>query len=120
LLASGALDATTTAVAMKKGRLGHHLTVLARPDRLDALVEVLLRETSTLGVRYRVEGRVELERSIVSVPTRYGSVAVKVGRLGDGTVRAWPEYERCAELAREAGVPLQEVQLAALAAFRAR
>jgi uncharacterized protein (TIGR00299 family) protein len=119
LLADGALDVTTTPTVMKKGRAGHRLTVLVRPDRLGAVAERILRETPTLGLRYRDERRIELGRETVRVRTAYGAVTVKVGRLGDEP-KAWPEYEDCAALAARKGVTLRAVQEAALAAWRVR
>jgi hypothetical protein len=119
LFAEGALEVYTTPVHMKKGRTGHLLTVLARPDRLDALAGVLLRETTTLGLRYRREGRIELERVTVSVATAFGPVRVKVGTLHGVPLKAWPEYEDCARLARKQSIPLKHVQEAALLAYRA-
>jgi pyridinium-3,5-bisthiocarboxylic acid mononucleotide nickel chelatase len=118
LLAEGALDAFTTPVHMKKGRAGHLLTVLARPERLDALAGVVLRETPSLGLRYRREDRIELERRVVNVTTPFGRVRVKEGLLDGASVNAWPEFEDCARLARSRGVPLKGVQEAALLAFR--
>jgi uncharacterized protein (TIGR00299 family) protein len=120
LLELGALEVFTAPVTMKKGRPGHQLTVLSRPERRAELTRVILEETSTLGLRWRLEERLELERSFVRVRTRYGTVAVKVGRLDGRVLQVWPEYAGCAELARGRGVPLVEVQQAALAAFRRR
>ncbi|MBZ5639844.1 MAG: nickel pincer cofactor biosynthesis protein LarC [Acidobacteriia bacterium] len=118
LFAEGALEVFTTPVHMKKGRSGHLLTVLARPDRLDALAGVVLRETPTLGLRYRREGRIELDRRTATVTTPFGRVRLKEGLLGGSPIKAWPEYEDCARLARSRGVPLKRVQEAALLAFR--
>ncbi len=118
LFAEGALEVFTTAVHMKKGRTGHLLTVLARPDLLDALAGVVLRETPTLGLRYRREGRIELARRTATVATPFGRVRIKEGLLGGKPVKAWPEYEDCARLARSRGVALPRVQEAALLAFR--
>jgi uncharacterized protein (DUF111 family) len=107
-----------TAVVMKKSRPGHRLTILARPADREPLIDRVLRETSTLGLRYHLEHRVELERAIVRVKTGYGPVGMKIGRLDGEVIQAWPEYEDCAKLARRRKVPLGEVQQAALAAFR--
>jgi hypothetical protein len=98
LFQSGALEAFTTPVIMKKGRAGHHLTVLCRPDRLPELAQVLLANTSSLGLRFRLEGRLELERSLRTIQTAYGRVTVKIGEL-DGRTKIWPEYDDCAALA---------------------
>lgn len=118
LMEAGALDVTTTPVVMKKGRSGHRIGVLARPEALDALVRRAVEETSTFGIRYRIEERFELARSIERVRTRFGSIAVKIGRLGGEAVHAWPEFEDCAAAARRHGVDLATVQQAALDAHR--
>ena len=117
LLGAGALEAFTTPALMKKGRAGHHLTVLTRPDEVGRLAQRLLRESSSLGVRFRLERRFELERSIEPVETEYGRVGVKVGRREGAAVQAWPEYDDCATLAERHAVPLTRIQQAALAAW---
>jgi uncharacterized protein (TIGR00299 family) protein len=114
----GALDVFATPVHMKKDRPGTLLTVLSEPERAGALVDMLLAETTTLGVRqYEVSRRV-LSRSIQAVDTEYGSVRIKVAREGRRTLHFQPEYEDCARIASQAGVPLLEVQAAASAAYR--
>lgn len=118
LFEAGALDVYTTPVHMKKGRSGHLVTVLARPGDLNALASVALAETTTLGLRYRVEGRVELERVFSRVRTAHGAVRVKSGMRDGVELHAWPEYEDCAAAARRSGVTLHEVQMAALEAHR--
>jgi len=117
-LNAGALDAWVAPVTMKKGRPGHVLGVLVPGPRRAALTELLLRETTTLGVRASRVERTALERDCTQVETPYGQVSVKTGRLGGATLNAAPEYEDCARVAREAGVPLKEVIASALAAFR--
>jgi hypothetical protein len=114
----GAYEVFTSAVTMKKGRSGHLITVLGRPDQFDELATCLTAETSTLGLRYRIEQRLELERSSRKVRTPWGAVRVKIGRVGDREVRAWPEYEDCAAVARKRGLTLSEVQRAALEAYK--
>ena len=118
LFASGALEVYTAPVVMKKGRAGHALTVLGRPEDLDRLADVLLRETTTLGLRHHVERRIELGRRLETVETPHGTVRLKVGTWDGEVLQAWPEYEDCAAAARKAGVPLREVQAAALLAWR--
>ena len=118
LLAAGAKDAFFTPVQMKKGRPGVLVTVLAPPERREAIEELLFRETTTLGVRCQVWERSELERETASVATAYGTVRVKIGRRGAVVYNAWPEFEDCQRLAAEAGVAVKEVLAAALAAWR--
>lgn len=118
MFAAGALEAYTTAVNMKKGRSGHLVTVLARAADLDRIAGVAFRETTTLGLRYRAEKRLELERRTDTVRTPFGPVRIKVGLLAGSPVQTWPEFEDCADLARRAGIPLKDVQRAALLAHR--
>ena len=113
---AGALDVHVAPIQMKKGRAGHLVTILARPERFDAITRTALAETTTLGLRYRREGRVELDRGIERVTTPYGAIRVKSGRLDGEELHAWPEYEDCAAAARKHRVPLLTVQQAALAA----
>lgn len=116
---AGALDVFTTGTVMKKGRSGHLVTVLARPESFGPVSDALLRETTTLGVRFRRERRLELDRPMRVVSTPYGKVRVKVGVLADREIHAWPEYEDCASIARRRKIPLFAVQQAALEAHRA-
>lgn len=118
LFEAGALEVYTTAVHMKKGRSGHELTILCRPEDLEKIAQVVFRETTTLGLRHRLEGRIELERKFEVVKTPYGAIRVKIGVLAGRPVQAWPEYEECAAKARRLGVPLKEVQQAALRAYQ--
>jgi len=120
LLECGALDVFTSPVTMKKGRQGHHLTVLARPDDVSRLARQVLRDTPTLGLRYRFENRFELERSVCTVDTSYGAVSVKVGTLNGRVLHVWPEYDSCAALAERDSVSLWQVQQAALDAYASR
>jgi uncharacterized protein (TIGR00299 family) protein len=120
LLAAGALDAIVVPTLMKKGRPGLGLTVIGPPERREPLAELLLRETSTLGVRVRLEERYELERRAEEVSTPYGAVTLKVARLPDGSERAMPEFESVRATAERAGRTLREVADAALAVWRAR
>jgi len=114
LFAAGALDVHTTPVQMKKGRAGRQVTALVRPEDFDAVTRAALTETTTFGLRFRAEGRVELERAIEKIPTPYGAIRVKVGRLAGSEIHATPEYEDCAAAARKHRVPLLVVQQAAL------
>ena len=118
LLSAGALDAHITALTMKKGRPGHRVTVLVRPQDAGRVGRILLQETPALGFRSRLEKRLELERTHRSVSTPYGSIRVKLGLLDGETLNAWPEYEDCAAASREHQVPLIEVQQAALEIWR--
>jgi hypothetical protein len=118
LLALGALDAMLAPVTMKKGRSGLWLVVVCEPADARRLAEAVLRDTSTLGVRIREERRIELQRRILEVQTRFGTVRVKAAVLPEGTERVMPEFESVLEVATRSGVSLQAVSTAAVQAFQ--
>jgi uncharacterized protein (DUF111 family) len=115
----GALDVMSTAVQMKKGRLGTLLTILADDNKVNALEDLLLRETSTLGVRIHHERRSCLDRSFVVANTQYGEIRIKLGSRSGEIFNAAPEFEDCRAAAENHGVAVKEVQQAAIAAYRA-
>jgi hypothetical protein len=120
LLEAGAWDVYRTAVQMKKGRTGVAMTVLAKPELGPALRELLLRETTTIGLRWRLENKMALAREMAEVATEWGNVRMKVARWSGGKVaNAAPEYEDCRALARRHRVPLKEVMQAAMRAYAA-
>lgn len=119
LLAAGALDTFVVPVLMKKGRPGLLVTVLTRTGQRAVLEELLLRQTTTLGVRgFEVTRRV-LGRRQETVETPWGPVEVKVA-LDDegGALRCTPEYETCRQLSERAGVSILAVLTAAQAAWK--
>lgn len=113
LFEAGAIDVHVVPAAMKKGRMGQLVTVLASPGTERTLAECLFRESTTLGVRHRREKRWILQRYFLDVQTPWGTVSVKCARIPGGSVRGQPEFDDCARLAREAGVPLMDVMEAA-------
>lgn len=117
-LAAGALDVTCSSVQMKKNRPGLQITVLATPEKADALAQLLFEQTTTIGLRIYEARRKVLEREQVEVETPYGKVRVKVAKRDGKFLNAAPEYEDCQKLAAEKSVPLKEVMLAAQTAFR--
>jgi hypothetical protein len=119
LLEMGALDVFTTAVLMKKSRPGILLTVLSRVGEFDEIASFLLKETGSLGLRFRDEDRLELGRTIESVTTEFGEIRMKVACGLDGVRSASPEYEDCAAIARERNIPLAKVFDAATKAWGA-
>lgn len=120
LLAEGARDAFTTAVGMKKGRPGVLVTALCDPADAERLAALLLAETPTIGLRLRVDERIELPRIEAVVRLPEGDVRLKVVTLPDGSRRARPEYESLAALARASGRSLDALAADALRAFDAR
>jgi uncharacterized protein (TIGR00299 family) protein len=117
LLESGALDAYVTPLVMKKGRPGHLITVVAPAQAVETVVDVILRETSSLGCRAYPVTKYHLERRMETVATPWGPVPVKVALAGDTVLRRVPEFEACAELARATGVPVRDILAAAGGAF---
>lgn len=119
LFKADALDVTLTPVHMKKNRPGIVLSVLCQPEDTNSAIEVIMQETTTLGVRrYPVE-RFSLERCIESVETLYGPIRVKVAQWGD-VKRVWPEYDDCLQAAKANQVPLEDIIAAARAAYQAQ
>jgi len=108
LLDAGALDAFVSPVVMKKGRAAHVVTAVVAPARADAVAELLIRETSTLGVRMRDERRLVAGRRLERMTTSLGDLDVKLKLIGGRVVAAVPEMDQVRELAERAGVPLHE------------
>ncbi len=117
LLEQGALDAYVTPATMKKSRPGHVLGVVAPADKRDALIETVVTESSTLGVRFYPVERFALERRFETVKTPYGEVRIKLGLKGPRVMNAHPEFEDVRARAKEFQVPLKEVWAQAMAAF---
>jgi pyridinium-3,5-bisthiocarboxylic acid mononucleotide nickel chelatase len=119
VFAAGALDVWWTPITMKKGRPALMVSALATDDTRSAVAQAILRETTTIGVRYAARERTVLARSTREVATPYGPIPVKVAADGDTVWNAAPEFEACAAAARRHGVPVKRVFAAALAAFEA-
>ncbi len=115
LLESGALDAYATPIQMKKGRPATMISAIVRPNDADHLAAVLFAETSTLGVRIHETRRRKLARDSLIVTTDWGDVRVKLSFLDGRRHHAAPEYDDCARLARERGVPFRSIMDAARA-----
>jgi len=120
LLAAGALDVFYTPVQMKKNRPGTLLTVIAPPEARTALTDLIFRETTTIGVRYRESEREVLDREMVVVTTDVGPIRVKVARQRDEVLNVSPEFDDCVRAAKAAGRPVKDVQALAVRAFHDR
>lgn len=118
LIEAGALDVTMTPTHMKKDRAGVILSVIAKPEDKAAMRDLILTETSSLGVREQELQRSLLHRDRIEVETPWGKTYVKVGHLPNGQHKYAPEFEDCRRLARAANVPLREVYVAAETAAR--
>lgn len=118
LLEGGAWDVYSAPVQMKKGRTGVEMTVLSSPEQMPALRDLLLRETTTIGLRWRMENKMALHREFAEVETEWGKVRIKVARWPSGEVaNAQPEYEVCRNLARANQIPLKQLIYAAMRAW---
>jgi uncharacterized protein (TIGR00299 family) protein len=120
LLAAGAWDVYRVAVQMKKGRTGVQLTVLCRPDLVPELRDLVLRETTTIGLHWRIESKVALAREFFKVETQWGQVQIKIARWPSGKVaNASPEFEDCRQIATQHAVPLKLVMQEAMRIYAA-
>jgi uncharacterized protein (TIGR00299 family) protein len=117
LLEEGALDAFGIPVQMKKNRPGMLLTVLCRPEDAGKLTNLILSETTTLGVRRREERREVLARKLITVSTRWGDVRLKVASMNGTIINYAPEYDDCRRIAVEYHVPLKNVMQEAMQAY---
>ena len=116
-LEEGAMDATLSPVVMKKNRLGTKLTLLADIDKMDALIEAVFRETTSIGVRYYPVGRRVLGREFRTVRVGGEKVGIKVASLGGRPVNVQPEYEDLLKAARKTKRPLKEIAHLAVSEF---
>ncbi len=105
LFERGALDVSLSPLLMKKNRPGTLLRVISHTEEAETLSDLILRESTSLGVRSYVAYRKKLPREVKEVETRYGRIRVKIS----GDLRFQPEYEDCRRIALEKGVPIQEV-----------
>ena len=116
LMAQGAQDVYLTPIIMKKGRPAILLSVLTARTDSERVLDILFRETTSIGVRIQEVGRKKLSREVCEVRTSYGPVHVKISKRGDEVMTMTPEYEDCRRLAEEHRVPLKTVMDEAKAA----
>jgi len=119
LFESGAREVFYCPVQMKKNRPGVLVTIIAAVAKLQELARIVFEETTTIGLRYRPAGRIELARDTVVVSTSFGKVRVKVSSMNGRVTQAQPEYEDCRRLASKRKAPLKAVQAAAMRAWAA-
>lgn len=118
LFSAGALDVFLTQIIMKKGRPGIKLSVLCDENKREKLIEIILKETTSIGVRfYRAERKV-LEREFKLVKTEFGNINLKVSCSGKDIKKASPEYEDCRKAAKKYNVHLLEVMKRAASSGR--
>jgi len=120
LMQSGALDAWATPITMKKGRPGVILSAIVAPHEAQRMSEIMLRETTTLGVRRTVTDRIERPRRMMEVQTRFGAVPVKVAEGPYGPAQFKPEFDACVALAEHHQIPVREIIAEALTQARSQ
>ncbi|MBN1158464.1 MAG: nickel pincer cofactor biosynthesis protein LarC [Bacteroidales bacterium] len=109
LFAAGAKDVYITPVIMKKSRPAVKLSVVCDPESDQGILEVMFKETSTIGLRkHRVE-KTMLERKVNTIITRYGTVRIKSAFFQGKCIKSKPEYEDCIRIARERNIPISQV-----------
>ncbi len=105
----GALDCWFTAIQMKKNRPATKLSVLCKPVEKEKFLELVFKETTTLGVRVSEVERNCLPREIIRVETEFGAIDVKVAKLGEKIMNAKPEFEQVKEIAERAGISVRRI-----------
>jgi pyridinium-3,5-bisthiocarboxylic acid mononucleotide nickel chelatase len=118
LLAAGALDVWFTPVQMKKSRPGTMLCVLCEEGSAEKIADIIFTETTAFGLRVEKIARLKLTRRFETVKTSHGEVTVKLGFKGEQLLQIAPEFESCRVISERSGVPLREVQSAAMEAAR--
>jgi pyridinium-3,5-bisthiocarboxylic acid mononucleotide nickel chelatase len=109
LFKAGALDVYFSSINMKKNRPATKVSVLAEKKEREVLSKILLRETTSFGVRFYEVGRLTLDREIQKLKTSYGVIKIKIGSLDGETVQATPEFEDCRNAARKKKIPVKKV-----------
>ncbi len=109
LFQAGALDVFFTPIFMKKNRPGTKLSVICRKSDEQPLCDILLRETTTLGVRVKSIWRHEAERVMQDIQTHYGSIPVKLKIIQGKVIQAVPEFDVCLRLADEHNLPVLQI-----------
>jgi uncharacterized protein (TIGR00299 family) protein len=109
MLKMGALDVFLSPVQMKKNRPGTLLSVICAPEMTERFSDFLIKETTTIGLRWRLDNRLKARRRMKELQTIYGPIRFKLAETGNGSLQAFPEYEDCKRVALEKKVPLLEV-----------
>jgi pyridinium-3,5-bisthiocarboxylic acid mononucleotide nickel chelatase len=112
LLKNGAIDVTCTPCMMKKNRQGVTLEVLSHDEYFDRIVEILLLDTTTFGLRHHKSQRIKLKREQKSIKTCYGEVMVKCGYWNNKIVKVSPEYDDCHRLSEQLNLPVTQIYAA--------
>jgi uncharacterized protein (TIGR00299 family) protein len=108
-LGMGALDIFLLPIQMKKNRPGTLVSLICPISLIKAFADLLMRETTTIGLRWRFENRIKAIRSMKEIGTKYGPIRFKIASAGNEIININPEYEDCKRLAKEQNIPLKKV-----------
>jgi uncharacterized protein (TIGR00299 family) protein len=109
LLKEGALDVFLTSVQMKKNRPGTLLSVICKPDAVGTFADILMQETTTIGLRWHLHHRIKAHRLIRQIDTAYGPIQIKLAQKNGHITNLTPEYDDCQRVARDQHIPLKRV-----------
>ncbi len=109
LFSEGALDVCFAHIQMKKNRPGVQIQVICRPEHREKLINIIFRESTTLGIRHTFAERALLKREKIEVQSPWGKMYVKKTLQQDGSTLTSPEYEECRRIARKKRIPLRDV-----------
>jgi uncharacterized protein (TIGR00299 family) protein len=116
MLKMGVMDVFLSPLQMKKNRPGTLVTVICSPDMVNTVSDFLMQETTSIGLRWRIDHRIKANRYFKEVQTQYGMIRFKVAQAGNKIINVSPEYEDCKRVAREKKLPLKAVMEEARAA----
>jgi hypothetical protein len=106
VLTAGALDYIVIPATMKKGRMGFHIQVLTNPSDVEKIADLLLKSTSTFGIRFFFTERITMNRDIREVETSYGKIRVKQGYKGETCIKQMPEFDDLVQISRKNHIPI--------------
>lgn len=109
ILEMGAMDIFLTEIQMKKNRPGTLVTVICPLERVGEFADFLIRETTSIGLRWRREHRIKARRRTEAFRTKYGLIKIKTAQMGGDIVNVSPEYDDCRRIALEKKIPLKQI-----------
>jgi uncharacterized protein (DUF111 family) len=114
LFEAKAVDVWFTPIVMKKNRLATKISALVEKDKKDEAAAIILKETSSLGLRFSEVNRIEAERKVKTVKTSFGEIRVKFAYFEGELVNVAPEFECCKKIAEKKKIPLKKIYQEAL------
>ena len=108
-LEEGALDTWVIPYTGKKNRPSHQLNILCDLYEKEKFIDLILRETSSLGVRVQTIQRYEVKREIVEMETSLGKIKTKIKYVKGKMYSIKPEFEDLKRLAFENGSSINNI-----------